>query len=681
MKRVFWAALALVCLRCLPVLATPVWRWSNPTPHGATIFAMAARGSAVVQVGEFGQAFASEDLVEWVPLKTGVRNTLRSAIWFGPRLVVTGSDGLILYSDGLGKFNQVNLGTPDWIEGVAASTNRLVAVGDNGAIYTSANGAAWERLANAEEWLRSVAYGNGIFVAVGVGGFVTRSIDGVNWTTPSRPTSQDLNRVVWLNDRFWLVGNGGVAMTSANGSSWGSILTETGNDLLNAASDGNEVVLVGRSELRTSSPPYLLWTPQIGDSPAPPDWTYYTAIWDGAEFLVGGRSGMFVEGFATNSASSTSWYSSTEAPRNWIWSLTRAGEIYAACGEAGGIFTSTDGFRFDQELVPDTVLDEIFEGIGGTTNLLVCVGTSGTILWSPGGSTNVVSTNSSGNVVTNEVPLLGIYWNEVKPHPTSNELQGVGYFNSIYIVTGGQGTILTSTDGEQWANASVAGATQMLSSVAASPTRAVIVGDFGRVLSSDNGTDWTPRDSGVTNWIYNVRFGGGQYVAVGEAGLVLTSADGITWTRRASGTTKWLNAVCFQDGKYFASGTGGVLLRSLDGVSWSLLPGSTSKSLYGIVGGGGRVLSAGLEGAILRARVAPWTTSVDFLSTTLENDGQVTLFSGQLDQQFLLQRTTDFKTWLDVRELELFDNSGALLFIDSIARGNQWFFRTVTIDP
>ncbi len=37
-------------------------------------------------------------------------------------------------------FYLVDLNTPNWLESVAASTNLAVAVGDNGAIYTSTEG-------------------------------------------------------------------------------------------------------------------------------------------------------------------------------------------------------------------------------------------------------------------------------------------------------------------------------------------------------------------------------------------------------------------------------------------------------------------------------------------------------------------------------------------------------------
>jgi hypothetical protein len=669
----------------LSFAATPTWRWSNPAPHGAHIYALASSGSTVVQAGEYGQAFASDDLTTWRPLIVGVTNMLRSAVWFGPRLIITGSEGTVVYSDDVNFFHTVDLGTSDWLEGVASSGTRLVVVGDNGAIYTSTEGTTWQRLADAREWLRSVSYGNGKFVAVGDAGFITISDDGVQWNeknrlVPAGDVAQDINRVTFSNDRFWALGNAGAAFQSFDGGNWTQINLGTTNDLFNAACNGQQAVIVGRSFLSTSPPPYDTWTSQIGDSPAPAAWTYYSALWDGAEFLVGGRSGMFVEGFKPPDITSYVWLSDSDSPRNWMWGLQRVGGIYIAAGERGGIFTSLDGFRFDQESVPNTVTNELFEGVGGSSNMVFAVGTSGAMLCSLGGFTNVVSTNTVGELVTNQVSLLGLVWNEILPRPTTNELQGVGVFGSTFIVTGASGTILASQDGTNW-TPRVTGTPFMLSSVATSPTRAVVVGDFGQVFTSEDAIAWIPRGSGVTNWIYQTRFLNGQFVAVGEAGLIMTSPDGLTWTRRSSGTDRWLNGVTFESGNYFIAGSQGVMLQSPDAVDWTMLAVPTGKSLYDVAGEDGRLLTVGIEGASLRTRLLPWQNPVNFLAFNIQTNTQAFLISGEFDQQFTLQRSPDLRRWADIASGEILDNSGSSVFYNAVVSGIQWYFRTALIQP
>ena len=89
-----------------------------------------------VAVTERGGIFTSEDLTFWEPRDSHTTNALRAVTFFGPRLVITGERGTLLYADSLQEFHVESFGTEDWLEGVTSSTNLLVAVGDNGAIYT-----------------------------------------------------------------------------------------------------------------------------------------------------------------------------------------------------------------------------------------------------------------------------------------------------------------------------------------------------------------------------------------------------------------------------------------------------------------------------------------------------------------------------------------------------------------
>jgi hypothetical protein len=221
----------------------------------------------------------------------------------------------------------------------------------------------------------------------------------------------------------------------------------------------------------------------------------------------------------------------------------------------------------------------------------------------------------------------------------------------------------------------------MLSSVACSDSRAVVTGDFGTILTSEDAVLWQPRSSGVTNWIYQVRYLNGQFVAVGEAGLILTSPDGLTWTQRDSGTDHWLNGVTYESGYYFAAGSGGVILQSSDAINWISVPLPTDKSFYDVAGADGRLLAVGIEGASLRTRLTPWTTPVNFLSFTVQTNTQAFLFSGDLDERFTLQRSPDLGRWVDIAPVEILDNSGSSIFYDSVVAGVQWFFRTAILPP
>ena len=69
----------------------------------------------------------------------------------------------------------------------------------------------------------------------------------------------------------------------------------------------------------------------------------------------------------------------------------------------------------------------------------------------------------------------------------------------------------------------------------------VTVGDSGTILTSPDGTSWTKRTSGTSEFLSGVTYGNGLFVTVGNEGTIFTSPDGIYWTEINSGTSEFLN--------------------------------------------------------------------------------------------------------------------------------------------
>src|SRR4029450_12211929 len=107
-----------------------------------------------------------------------------------------------------------------------------------------------------------------------------------------------------------------------------------------------------------------------------------TALHDGISYLLGGRTGLLVEGFKTNAASETFWLPFTTSVRNWLWDVKHFPSAYIAVGDAATVMTSLDGIDWAQEFVPNSVANTVFLGVGGRTNLAVAVGSGGTIMLS-----------------------------------------------------------------------------------------------------------------------------------------------------------------------------------------------------------------------------------------------------------------------------------------------------------
>ncbi|HFD11002.1 MAG TPA: hypothetical protein ENJ32_00825 [Crenotrichaceae bacterium] len=74
-----------------------------------------------------------------------------------------------------------------------------------------------------------------------------------------------------------------------------------------------------------------------------------------------------------------------------------------------------------------------------------------------------------------------------------------------------------------WSNPLPQGNT--LFSVTSGNGRIVAVGNYGRIISSTNGTDWNIHDPGISQELHFVEWTGSEFVAVGSDGNILRSTD------------------------------------------------------------------------------------------------------------------------------------------------------------
>ena len=638
---------------------------------------MQFRDGVVWQVGDRGRLYTSPDLDNWMPHETGTTKSLRGITFFGTNVFICGEEGTILAGGNPGTLRSQSISTTNWLEAIAASESVLVTVGDNGSIYTSSGNGTWTRRGSFTTWLRGVEYGTNQFLCVGEDGFIARSTDGENWEELRSGTTAHLNRVTWLNGCFWIVGDEGTVLTNNFRMDFLKVDVGVTNTLFTVCANTDEVVVSGDSAVLLRNPVTGVWTPQADlESPTlAPVWPYYSSLWDGRLFLLSGQAGMIVEGFRTNATAPLVWYSNIQPTRSWLWAVTRVGDLYAAVGVGGTVVTSEDGVEWAREVVPSAVATEVLLGVGGNTNVLIATGSNGTILRSQNTLTNIVSTNTAGELVTNVVSLLGINWTQILPSTTA-DLQGVAATDDLLVVTGGGGSIFVSANGALW-QPRVSGVTGYLSGATAWREGFVAVGADGVILTSPDGAIWTRRNSRVQDWIYAVRWVGGKLVAVGENGLILTSENGVDWTPRDSGTTVWLNDVTYAQGNWYVAGSRGTIVTSADGITWTESKAITSNSLYGAASDGEQLILAGLEGTILRKNLETPTTPVNFLAVEHLGGNSVFLFAGVIDQQFLLEESESIAgPWRPVAVLELTDPSGTLVYERAADDASAKFFRT-----
>jgi len=186
-----------------------------------------------------------------------------------------------------------------------------------------------------------------------------------------------------------------------------------------------------------------------------------------------------------------------------------------------------------------------------------------------------------------------------------NRLNGIAQGGGIFITVGAQGTILTSTDGINWAPGT-SGATLPLNGVTFGKGAFIAVGDQGTILTSPDGIDWTPGTSGTASTLQGVTFGNSTFIAVGAQGTILTSTDGMNWTKRLSGITAFevsafLNGVTFGNNQFVIVGgqsaplqPRAIVLTSPDGENWTQEPVFPA-ILQGVAFGKGIFVAAGFE--------------------------------------------------------------------------------------
>ncbi len=706
-----------------------VWRWSNPLPFGANIADLAFRpGQPTAAVAEYGQVFLSTDLFNWSRPETGTRKWLRSAVHFTPpateastHLVIVGEEGTVLVSTNLARFTTVDLGTTNWLEGVTASESRLVAVGDRGAIYTSENGFDWTlRNTPFTTWLRGVTWRpGGPFVVVGENGFIATSPDGIQWTPQNSRTTQSLNRVIPLANGFCAVGeNGAVVVDTANSAiNWRPLSTGANGDLYAAAQEfradlpGQPVgalLIAGDAVLRSGIPSLNLWIDETDprrSAPAPGA-TYLAGYWNETEAVFAGRAGVFALGSRPAIASAFQWTVPPSPPRGWLFDVashsflqtnitatlindvptlhTRVltNESLVAVGDGPVILQSDRGITWTTALLPTNAANIVYLGIASAPDVLVAVGSSGTISHSPANpvpllTTNVL-TNSLGQAVsvtiTNLVSTLGLAWYP-SPSPVTTPLQGIDWYDHRWIAAGAAGVLLTSTNAIDWSQLPSPVA-NYLSSVAASPLGWVASGDSGTLLTSPDGLVWTQRASGTSRWLLRTRWLGDRFLSVGQAGVLLSSTNAIDWSPLDSSVSQQLNDVFRVNDTFYAVGNQGVVIGSTDGIRWSRLATLTPKALQGLAHADGRLIAVGADGSILRAVVESLPTPLRLAEWPRSASANVFLFTGEQDHRFQLDRGTDLVNWIPSPILEIEDPEGTLLLIDSTDSNlDREFFR------
>jgi photosystem II stability/assembly factor-like uncharacterized protein len=581
---------SLIAVLVASATAVPVWTWENPLPHGGTIAAVHGDGSTVWAVGERGAMLRSTDSgVTWVPVESGVVESLNGIDGAGSLVVVVGSGGIVLRSRDGATFDKRSIAPSVSFVDVAVTTKTVFAVSIDGRVWRSTNeGDSFTALASLQAGVpRAIAIApSGVYVGTTEGLYRSRD-DGATFTQIVR---EPVYRIEVRGDIVHALAGATVVYPSLQ--ICGSCVDASYSfAALYRTRDGKTWERRTLDDPTTTSRSWGAPTPTAPPQSPP----------KGTARGFHGLGTPNVRGF---------W-----GPTSL--SIGPAGEIYALSHQ---LYVSTDGTTFSTKKAPG--------GAVWAGSKLLAFGAG--LAWSPDRGESWQSVTSASDVVVGRMAAMpdgrivavasgGALlvrdkgWSKVALPITKHQRPSSVFALDAHhvIVAGDDGMLLQSTDGGRTFAHRASDSTQDLASVWGIGDDVFVSGRETLLHSRDRGRTWdsirakgysmgqlwgTSRDdlwllgwSGVKHstdrghtWrevdpklggVFHAIWGRGpnDLFIVGMEGKVMHSRDrGKTWTPRTSGTTKDLHAIWGQGDHVFAIGGGSVVLHSSDrGTTWS----------------------------------------------------------------------------------------------------------------
>jgi photosystem II stability/assembly factor-like uncharacterized protein len=419
------------------------------------------------------------------------------------------------------------------------------------------------------------------------------SLDTWHWRNPL-PQGSQLVGVAYGNNTYVAVGPNGTVLTSPDAFTW-TLENPGTTEALGAVAFGNGLfIVVGRNGSILTSPDGKSWI----DRSLNPFHQLIAVVYGNNMFVATGEQNLQSSENLLTSADGLTWTPriiDTDVPLN---SVTFGNGLFVAVGGNsfgnGTILTSPDGISWTPQ--PATSITGVaygngrFVAVGGGPGTNVLTSTNG-LDWTPQDASGVRSAITFGNglfVATDgsfeakvHTSPDGVAW-ESHPFPRIEFANGVAYGAGQFVVVGNWGSILGSTNGMDWTlRIQRSGSGQDLTGIASDGHRLVVLETSSGKLVSDDGTVWHHRPTATRTFLYGIAHGAGVFVAVGATNsffiptpnhiVVETSSDGDTWTHQELPDSGILRAVAFGNHRFVAVGEGSpsLIVTSSDGITWT----------------------------------------------------------------------------------------------------------------
>ncbi len=506
-----------------------------------------------------------------------------------------------------------------------------------GAFAVSTNGQSWT-MAGRGRYFSDAAFGNSRWVVTGRG-ISAVSLDGLSWDLQTLPANDTGSAVVFGNGTFVTLGAGSniprnTVLSSTNGIDW-VIRRAISSEYLEAIAFANDTfVAVGSansSSLVLTSTNGINWTKRTAGTPYPLRAVSYG---DGQFAAVGGIGDIF------SSTNAIQWIRHRTDLPIALQSIAFGHHSFVAAGE--GVILQSDplidmapAVVEQMETVKghpgdDAILSVAATGtsplafqwfrnqepIPGATNLMLRVPNLKATDFTSTFSVQV--SNSFGFATGKESYILPPgsltepldHWEWIIPLPQGNDLHSVAFGNGQFVAVGDNGTVISSTDGSGWTPGPSAGQGQLISlthgdgqfiAIGTDSHPALPGGETFFIQSSD-GLHWERNVLFTPGVLTAIAFGNHHFVTVGYAGTIASSSEGIHWRVQTKSPKSELLSVTFQNGLFVAVGRTDqdsshcLMLTSSDGEQWTESFTNMPGLLFKVVSGNGQFLAAGHNG-------------------------------------------------------------------------------------
>lgn len=426
------------------------------------------------------------------------------------------------------------------------------------------------RASGTSNTLLGIASSGSEVVAVGALGTIVSSSDGISWTSRSSNINFHLYGVASSENQFVAVGEFGTILTSSDSVAWTAQTSGTSHRLRGVGWTGSQFISVGEGGTILTSPDGVSWTQQASGTTN----ELYGVAAHGTQIVAVGAANTIL-----TSPTGTGWTTKTSAGGGTLRSIIWTGTQFLIGGDGNNfsnVQTSFDGMTWTRR---DPAWGNEVYGVSWSGTQFLTVGTSST------------TQTSTDGVSWTFGPSIGI----------AKNLHSVTWFNKQFILTGGDGLIITVAPYSEPA--------KTLFSIASSGSHVIAVGALGTVLTSSDAVSWTSRATNVASHLFGVASSGTQTVAVGDSGTILTSNDLVTWTTRTSGTTRRLRGVAWVGSQFVSVGDAGIILTSPNGFSWAEQVSGTTDDLYAVAGNDAQIVAVGAAETILSSPTGTaWTS-------------------------------------------------------------------------